>query len=126
MSSGVTLRAATESDLDRLIEIHTACYPDDRGAESRRLNFVQNALGRLEDLRVAEQGGRIVGHGFGFSLGAWFGGASVRALGIASVAVAPESRGSGVGGAIVAGLEDEARGRGAVVAILHPFRQSFY
>ena len=126
MSSGVTLRGATESDLDRLIEIHTACYPDERGAGARRLNFVQNALGRLDDLRVAERGGRIVGHAFGFSLRAWFGGASVPAVGIASVGVAPEARGSAVGGAIVRGLEDEARARGAVVSILHAYRQGFY
>ncbi|HEY1959845.1 MAG TPA: GNAT family N-acetyltransferase [Polyangiaceae bacterium] len=126
MSSGVTLRAATESDLDRLIEIHTACYPDERGAAARRLNFVENALGRLGDLRVAERGRQLVGHAFGFSLGAWFGGASVRALGVASVGVAPEARSSGVGAALVRGLEEEARASGAVVSILHAFRQGFY
>lgn len=126
MSSGVTLRGATESDLDRLIEIHTACYPDERGAGARRLNFMQNALGRLDDLRVAERGGHLVGHAFGFSVRAWFGGASVPALGVASVGVAPEARGSGVGVAIVRGLEEEARARGAVVSILHAYRQGFY
>ena len=120
------LRAATEADLDRLIEIHAACYPDERGATARRLNFVQNPMGALSDLRVLELDGRIAGHGFGFSIVAHFGGAPVRALGIASVAVAPEARGTGAGSAIVAGLEDEARARGATVALLHAYRHGFY
>src|SRR5260221_11825717 len=108
------IRPATEADLDRLVEIHTASYPDDRGAAGRRLGFVQNALGRLEDLRVAERDGRVVGHAFGFELSAWFAGRAVPALGIASVAVAPESRGAGVASELLAGLEDEARGRGTL------------
>ena len=54
------IRPATEADLDRLVEIHTASYPDDRGAPARRLNFVQNSIGRLQDLRVFERDGRVV------------------------------------------------------------------
>jgi predicted acetyltransferase len=126
MPSAVTTRPATEPDLDRLIEVHAACYPDERGAGARRLNFVQNALGRLDDLLVAERDGRIVGHGFGFSLAAHFGGAAVRVLGIASLGVAPEARGTGVAEAVLDALEDRGRARGAVVALLHAFRHGFY
>ncbi len=122
----LAIRGATDLDLDRLVEIHTASYPDDRAAPARRLNFVQSALGKLEDLRVAERDGRIVGHGFGFDLEAWFGGAAVRTLGIASVAVAPEARGSGVARALVEALEAEARARGAALSLLHAFRHGFY
>ena len=108
------IRPATEADLDRLVEIHMASYPDDRGAPARRLNFVQNAMSRsgspLEDLRVLERGGRVVGQAFGFDLAAWFAGRVVPVLGIASVAVAPEARGSGVAAELLRGLEDEARG----------------
>lgn len=120
------IRPATEADLDRLVEIHMASYPDDRGAPARRLNFVQNAWSELEDLRVLERGGRIVGQGFGFDLAAWFVGRAVPALGIASVAVAPEARGTGVAAELLSGLEDEARGRGALICILHAFRHGFY
>ncbi|HEY2366169.1 MAG TPA: GNAT family N-acetyltransferase [Polyangiaceae bacterium] len=120
------IRPATETDLDRLVEIHMASYPDDRGAPVRRLNFVQNAMGRLEDLRVCERDGELVGHAFGFDLATWFAGRAVPTLGIASVAVAPEARGSGVARDLLVGLEDEARGRGALVCILHAFRHGFY
>lgn len=120
------IRPATEADLDRLVEIHMASYPDDRGAPARRLNFVQNAMGQLEDLRVHERDGRILGQGFGFDLAAWFAGRAVPILGIASVAVAPEARGTGVATELLAGLEDEARGRGALLCILHAFRHGFY
>ena len=123
---GLSIRSAAEHDLDRIIEIHTCCYPDDRTAAQRRLNFVQNPWGRLEDLRVAEPDGRIVGHGFGFELQGWFGGVRVPMVGIASVGVAPEARGRGVGRAIVSGLEEGGRARGALIALLHPFRHGFY
>jgi predicted acetyltransferase len=122
----VSIRAAREDDTDRIVEIHISCYPDERTAAQRRLNFVQNAMGRFDDLRVAERDGRVVGHGFGFSLAAWFGGVSVPIVGVASVGVAPEARGSGVGRAIVSELEREGRSRGAVLAVLHPFRHTFY
>ena len=101
----LSIRPGAESDLDRIVEIHTCCYPDDRSAAKRRLRFVQNPLGGLEDLRVAEVDGRIVGHGFGFRMQGWFGGAQVPLVGIASVGVAPEARGRGVGRALVGGLE---------------------
>jgi predicted acetyltransferase len=120
------IRPATEADLDRLVEIHTVSYPDDRGAAARRLNFVQNALGRLEDLRVAERDGRVVGHAFGFDLASFFAGRAVPTLGIASVAVAPEARGTGIAAELLTGLEAEARGRGALLCILHAFRHGFY
>lgn len=122
----LSIRAAREDDLDRIVEIHSSCYPDDRDGGRRRLNFQQNPLGTLGDLRVAEQGGRVVAHGFGFPLGVWFGGTSVPSVGIASIGVAPEARGAGVGRALVAHLEAEARARGAVLAVLHPFRYAFY
>ena len=120
------IRPATEADLDRLVEIHTASYPDDRGAPARRLNFVQNAIGRLEDLRVFERDGRVLGHAFGFDLAAWFAGRAVRVGGIASVGVAPEARGAGVATELLRGLEDEARDRGALLCMLHAFRHGFY
>ncbi len=120
------IRPANETDLDRLVEIHMASYPDDRGGPARRLNLVRNAIGRLEDLRVSERDGRIVGQAFGFDLTAWFAGKAVPVLGIASVAVAPEARGSGVASELLSALEEEAMARGALLCILHAFRHRFY
>ncbi len=122
----MSIRRATKADLDRIVEIHLACYPDDRNAAHRRLNFVQNTFGRFDDLRVAVHRGRVVGHGFGFALEAYFGGVAARAVGIASIGVAPEARGVGVSRELVVALEDEARKRGAVLSILHAFRHGFY
>jgi len=120
------IRPATEADLDRLVEIHMASYPDDRGAPARRLNFAQNSIGKLEDLRVFERDGRILGHAFGFDLAAWFSGRVVPILGIASVGVAPEARMTGVATELLQGLEDEGRSRGALLCMLHAFRHGFY
>ncbi len=103
-----------------------ACYPDDRSAAQHRLGFTQNPLGKLGDLRVAEQGGRIVGHVFGFSLVSYFGGSPVQALGIASLGVAPEARGGEIGSRLVSHAEDEARERGAALALLYAYRHGFY
>lgn len=127
----LSIRGAKEADLDRLVEVHAACYPDGRTAAQRRINFVQNpwskgGKGGLSDLHVAELDGRLVGHGFGFPLSAYFGGRPVPAVGIASVGVAPEARGRDIGARIVSHIEDRARERGAVLALLYAFRHGFY
>lgn len=121
-----TFRTATLEDVDRLVEIHTAAFPDDRGHAERRRNFLQNALGTLDDLHVVLHEGRIVAHAFLFSLGAYFGTQRVSVGGIASVGVAPEARRRGVASALLSHLQDVARSRGAVLSMLYAFRQSFY
>jgi predicted acetyltransferase len=123
-----SFRAAADADLDRLVAIHTSAFPDPRGHEPRAKNFRMNKLGALSDLRVAvaERGGEIVAHALVFPLEAWFGGARVKVGGVASVGVAPEARGEGVGGALLAHLHEIARARGDAVSILFAFRQGFY
>ena len=121
-----TFRTATLEDVDRLVEIHTAAFPDDRGHAERRRNFLQNALGSLDDLHVVLHEGRIVAHAFLFSLGAYFGGQRVAVGGIASVGVAPEARRRGVASALVSHLQSVAQDRGAVLTMLYAFRQRFY
>ena len=121
-----TFRTATLEDVDRLVEIHTAAFPDDRGHAERRRNFLQNPLGSLDDLHVVLHEGRIVGHAFLFSLGAFFGGQRVPVGAIASVGVAPEARRRGIASALLAHLQGVAQQRGAVLTMLYAFRQSFY
>ena len=120
------LRPACEDDLERLLEIHARAFPDPRGREARLRNFRANPLGDLSDLHVALDGGVIVGHAFLFPLEGWFGGARVRVGGVASVGVAPEARGRGVGSALVEHLHGVARERGDAVTVLYAFRQAFY
>lgn len=124
----LTFRTAREADLERLLEVHTSAFPDPRGPEPRVRNFMRNPLGCLDDLWVAslEGGaGAIVAHAFLFPLEAWFGGARVPVAGIASIGVAPEARGTGVGTALLRHLCSVARER-AHVAVLYAFRQGFY
>ena len=121
-----SFRLAREEDLERIVDIHAAAFPDPRGRDARRRNFVQNVRGRLEDLHLATVGGVVVAHGFLFRLDASFGGRLVPSAGIASVGVAPEARGRGIGTTLVSHLHEVARRDGRDLAILHAFRQGFY
>lgn len=122
----LTFRTAREADLERLLEVHTSAFPDARGREARVRNFTRNPLGRFEDLCVAVDGDAIAGHAFLFPLEAWFGGERVRVGGIASIGVAPEARGRGVGSAMLEHLCRISAARGDAVAVLYAFRQGFY
>lgn len=122
----LTFRPAREDDLDRLIDIHSMAFPDARGEEPRRRNFMANPLGRLQDLQVALAGDVIVGHGFLFPLELWYAGRPVRCGGIASIGIAPEARGHGVGAALVHHLHELADARQDAITLLYGFRQGFY
>lgn len=122
----IAIRPARVEDLDRLVDIHTSAYPDARGYEERVRNFVQNPLGELSDLRVLEEGGQPVAHAFLFPMSVWIGRAPVPTSGVASVGVAAEARGRGLGTRLVEHLHAEANARGDALALLYPFRQAFY
>lgn len=120
-------RRATERDLDRLVEIHFASYPDGgKNAQARRRRFTHDPLGGLRDLVVAEDGGEIVAHAFLFPLRAYFGGRRVPTGGIASLGVAPEARGRGVATTLMHRLHEMADARGDAITMLYAFRHGFY
>ncbi|HVH45147.1 MAG TPA: GNAT family N-acetyltransferase [Labilithrix sp.] len=119
-------RKAAQGDLDRLVDIHLAAYPDERSVEARERNFTHNGFGGFEDLVVVEDAGTVVGHAFLFPFRASFGGRSVKVGGIASVGVAPEARGRGVASALMAYLHVLSDRRGDAVTMLYAFRQGFY
>lgn len=122
----LSFRPARAEDLERLVTIHSSAYPDERGRDARLRNFAANPLGSLEDLWVAEDGTAIVAHAFLFGLEVWFGRRRVPVGGVATVGVAPEARGRGVGSALVAHLHDVGRSRGQALTLLYPFQQGFY
>jgi predicted acetyltransferase len=119
-------RRPVDDDLDRMVEIHLAAYPDERGVEQRRRNLAANALGDLGHMIVAERSGDIVGQAFLFALEAWFGGRRVKLGGVASVAVAPEARGRGIARALLGELHTRAARRGDAITMLYAFRQGYY
>ena len=119
-------RRAKESDLERLVEIHLAAYPDPRNVEARQRNFTHNPFGGLEHLVVVEDAGAIVGHAFLFQFQASFGGVAVKVGGIASVGIAPEARGRGIATALMSHLHGLSDRRGDALTMLYAFRQGFY
>jgi predicted acetyltransferase len=125
-SRSLRFRRAREEDLERLVEIHLAAYPDPRNVEARQRNFTHNPFGGLEHLVVVEDGRSIVGHAFLFPFQSWFGGSSVKVGGIASVGVAPEARGRGVATALLDHLHVMSDRRGDAITMLYAFRQGYY
>ena len=124
--SRLAFRAARPADLPRLIAIHATAFPDARREPERRTNFTHNVRGKLADLVIAERDGEIVAHAFLFESSGFFGGCEVSVGAIASVGVAQEARGSGVGKALVDELHRRAAARRAAITILFPFRAAFY
>ena len=119
-------RAATFDDLERVLEIHLTAFPDERTAEVRRRNFTANRFGSLDDLVVAERGDEIVGQAFLFPLEAWFGRRATKIGAIASLAIAAEARGQGIGTALLHHLHVASDVRGDALTMLYAFRQRFY
>ena len=119
-------RRANEQDLERLVEIHLAAYPDPRSVAARQRNFTHNPFGGLEHLVVVEDAGVIVGHAFLFPFRASFGGAAVKVGGVASVGVAPEARGRGVATGLMKYLHQLSSRRGDALTMLYAYRYGFY
>jgi predicted N-acetyltransferase YhbS len=117
---------ASLDDLEELLRIHTASFPDPRGRAERVANFVENGHGGFERLFVLRAEGRIVAHAFLFALEVSIGGALVPFGGVATVGVAPEARGRGFGGQLLEALHDEASREGLAGTFLYAFRQGFY
>ena len=122
----MSFRSARPGDLERLVAIHASAFPDPRHFSERRTNFTHNVRGRLQDLVVAEHAGETYGHAFLFQSTGFFGGSEIAIGAIASVGVAPEVRGRGVGRALIAELHRRSAARGDIITLLYPFRASFY
>ncbi|MCA9585685.1 MAG: GNAT family N-acetyltransferase [Myxococcales bacterium] len=122
----IALRKARKADLDALVRIHTAAYPDDRDAAARRRGFERTGMGTFADTHVAVLDGEVAGHAFLRRSRAFFGGRPVALGAVASVGVAPEARGRGVGAALMAHLHRISEARGDALTMLYAFKRGFY
>jgi predicted acetyltransferase len=122
----VTFRPARATDLDRLVAIHTVAFPDERGHDVRIRNFQDNPWATLDELHVALEGDRILAHGFLFAMEAFVDGRPIPIGGIATIGVAPEARGRGIGTQLLAHLHRLSDERGDALTLLYPFRYAFY
>jgi predicted acetyltransferase len=123
---GFRVRAAREEDVDQLVEMGLAAYPDSGDFEHRRRHLVQNSFGSLADVRVIEKDGRLAGQAALYSIEIWLGGRRVPCAGIASVSVTPGERREGVSHALLEQVHAEVNARQAALTLLYPFREGFY
>lgn len=104
----ITVRPERSSDVDAVRSVVTAAFPTD--AEARLVDALRSA-GRLTISLVADDGGRVVGHGA-------FSPVSGGGLGLAPVAVLPEVQRKGVGGELINEGLRLARGSGAPFVVV--------
>jgi predicted acetyltransferase len=80
----------------------------------------------LDNFREVRKRGEVVA-GLGYvPMGQWFGGQSVPCIGITAVGVAPEQRGTGVGGAMLKMMLADMREMGVPLSCLYPATLPFY
>jgi predicted acetyltransferase len=109
------IRGATREDIPAMGALWRTAF----NVPQQALDSMPQRL-RVERLLVAEDGGRIAATAQAFAMRQWFGGRPVSTAGIASVAVQPLYRGTGVGSAIMHRLLARARDRGHTLSSLYP------
>jgi predicted acetyltransferase len=124
--SRLVVRPAHEEDLERMVEIQACSYPGGGSFEQQKRGLMRGSLGGLESRRVVEKEGQLVGSGALYAIEIWIGGRKVPVGGIASIAVAPESRRQGVARALVTAMHAEMESSGAALSLLYPFEEGFY
>jgi predicted acetyltransferase len=112
-----------EADLWAYAEVAARAFAQDPG-EARAA--IVAAPARRAVVRVAREGGAVVGGALAYATGQLFGGREVPAGAVADVAVAPEARGRGVARALMRDLEDGMRAAGLAVSPLWPSTVALY
>lgn len=124
----LTIRTAGEEDAPALARLWADVFPGERTAEERLEGLLggSDPFGGLETCRVAEEGGRMVGGFRIYSLRMHLWGRELPVQGLAAVAVAPDARRRGTGGAMCREAIRLGREDGAVLSVLFPFRVDYY
>jgi predicted acetyltransferase len=118
----LTIRPYTEDDVEAVHRLAQRAFSPTPGDE-----FDPERPSMEDDRRiVAVWDGRVVGHLGAWQLGHFLGGRRLATAGVTNVTVEPESRGRGVGGALLRAGLDAAHGRGEPLATLFPLTRHVY
>lgn len=114
----MSIRAEKEGDLDAVRAVNTSAF--ETSAEADLVDVLRQRAKLVISL-VAEENGKVVGH-IMFSPVSLSGHPSLKVLGLAPMAVAPEHQRKGIGSALVRAGIDQCRRSGfeAVVVLGHP------
>ncbi|MCS6882965.1 MAG: GNAT family N-acetyltransferase [Oscillochloridaceae bacterium] len=118
----LTYRPLTEQDLDQFIALEQYAFP----ANYASYVSTEVAADRLERLRGVFAGDALAAQLEVIPLRVQAGAGDVPAAGIGAVASAPQARRQGHVALLLRHLADELRAGGVPLAILYPFKPSFY
>src|SRR5687767_14060499 len=114
-------RAPTQDDLERIIALQTLGFNGPRSWQERMRHDPE-----LELFRVVEDDGRVQAILRFLPFAHCFGGRAIKGSGIASVAVAAEARGRGIGTILMRETLAELRDAGYVLSSLYPATARIY
>jgi predicted acetyltransferase len=122
----VEIRAAVLDDVDGLFDLSERAFgPTPPARRDREVPLVEDAVNDGRVLGCYEDE-RLVGTGRYFPMEQWWAGAPVPMAGVASVAVAPEERGRGVGARLAGALVELIAERGMPLSVLYPATAPVY
>ncbi len=117
----VEYRVPTEDERERVGDVLQSAFGSPPALRQRF-----SSIARLELYLCAYEGDRIVATSMSHPLEQFFGSRGVPCAGIAAVAVRPDTRGKGTGGALVAELIRQRREAGDVISSLYPATVAVY
>ncbi|MFN2613806.1 MAG: enhanced intracellular survival protein Eis [Actinomycetota bacterium] len=117
----MTFRPATTADLDQILRLWMQGFNTTRADAER---YRERA--KIEQFRVVEDAGAVKAIMRWFPFGHFFGGRAVRAAGVASVAVSPDTRGRGIGKELMVESMKEIRAAGFPISSLYPATVPLY
>jgi predicted acetyltransferase len=115
----VDIRLVGDGDLDALFDLRDLAFGPSPASLEMRARFTRAAIGQSRVLGCYE-GGRLIAIGRFFDVRQWWHGGAVPMAGVASVYVAPERRGSGVGRRLMTALLELIAERGYALSVLYP------
>jgi predicted acetyltransferase len=123
----LAFRSATADDAQRLAEQSVLAYPTTDVSTAQRVeSYLRGSVSAIETFTLAERDGVLVGAMRTIPYTGFVGGVATPIGGLASVAVAPEARLTGVAGQLVRRHLGDLSSAGTPWSFLYPFSPKFY